>query len=92
MAALVGGGGAGGEGGGEHGGAAGAEYPFGEEPGEGGRHEVFADADGAVAGVGGVVAGVTWLVGAPVVGDVSRMVVPLRRRWQMEQYRRDRNL
>jgi hypothetical protein len=71
LAALAGGGGAGGEGRGEHGGAAGAEYPFGEEPGEGGHHEVFTDAHGAVAGVGGVVAGVAGLVGTPVVGVVA---------------------
>ena len=69
LAALVGGGGAGGEGGGEHSGPAGAEHPFGEEPGEGVHHEVFTDADGAVAGVGGMVAGVAWLVRAPVIGD-----------------------
>ena len=71
LAALVGGGGAGGKRRGEHGRAAGAEYPFGEEPGERVHHEVFTDAHSAVAGIGSVVAGVAWLVRAPVVGVVS---------------------
>jgi hypothetical protein len=61
-------GGAGGELGGEHGGPVGAEHPLGEEPGQRGGHDLFADGDGAVIGVGGVVAGQAGIVRAPVVG------------------------
>ena len=62
-------GGAGGQLGGEHGGPVGAEYPLGEEPGQRGHHRLFADGDGAVVGVGGVVAGQAGVVRAPVVGE-----------------------
>ena len=73
-AALFLGGGAGGDVGVKHGGAVRAEYSFGEEPGEGVHHDRFADGDGAVIGVGGVVAGQAGLVRAPVVGGRARMV------------------
>ena len=60
-------GGGGGELGGEQGGAVVAEDVLVEEPGQGGHEGVFADGDGPVVGVGGGVAGVGGVVGAPVV-------------------------
>ena len=62
-------GGAGRQLGGEHGGPVRAEDPLGEEPGQHGHHRLFADGHGAVAGIGGVVAGQAGLVRAPVVGQ-----------------------